>query len=215
MDTEPRPPLRAVVLFDGNNWFHSFREYLNRNGLAPAEWRLDFQRFREAITGRLCEMMRLSPGGVETSVLYFSAVPAEDTPDFREALVRLLNYLEAEGIQVRRLPTRTLQITCPHCGRPALRVEEEQVDVAIATELLVCAACREIDVAVLITGDGDFVPAVRATQDRFAIPVYVGGIDVRDTSRELVGTAHDFLELESIVRSCLRERTRLDQDRDE
>jgi len=56
---------------------------------------------------------------------------------------------------------------CHECGVEFHRSEEKATDVLIATELLVDAFCDKFDSALLITGDGDLVPAVQAVKRHF------------------------------------------------
>lgn len=213
MSTETNPPPRVTILFDGNNWFYAYRGYLKRNGLEPKDWRLDLQMLGRAIVDQVCGALGWQHGTIAPKIVYFTAVPAEDV-SFRDALVRLLDHLEHEGITVSRLPTRTFEVTCAYCEKKQLRVEEEQVDVALATELLTIAAGHESDVVVIVTGDSDFVPAVRAAQDRYGTPVFVASVSAHDVSRELAYIARDCLELDPVMRSCLRERAPSDPDDD-
>jgi len=56
---------------------------------------------------------------------------------------------------------------CRECGREFETFEEKQTDVNIAVDLMRDAYLDRYDKAVLISGDTDIVPAIRATQDLF------------------------------------------------
>ena len=49
---------------------------------------------------------------------------------------------------------------CPHCGEPTNGSVEKGVDTALATDMIVLAWEKAWDVAVLISSDRDFIPAV-------------------------------------------------------
>jgi uncharacterized LabA/DUF88 family protein len=55
---------------------------------------------------------------------------------------------------------------CPNCGRPYSRSIEKGVDAAMVTDLLSLAWEGAYDVAILITSDADFVPAVERLQEK-------------------------------------------------
>jgi uncharacterized LabA/DUF88 family protein len=55
---------------------------------------------------------------------------------------------------------------CPACRQPFQRAVEKGVDTAIVTDLLSLAWQSAFDVAVLVTSDADFVPAVQRVQEK-------------------------------------------------
>jgi uncharacterized LabA/DUF88 family protein len=55
---------------------------------------------------------------------------------------------------------------CPACRQPFRRAVEKGVDAAIVTDLLSLAWQNAFDVAVLVTSDADFVPAVHRVQEK-------------------------------------------------
>lgn len=60
-------------------------------------------------------------------------------------------------------------ITCQRCGRRLKEVKNKGVDVALATDLLVYGmsdASSSYDVAMLVSGDNDFVPVIQKLKDR-------------------------------------------------
>src|SRR5207249_1332686 len=54
--------------------------------------------------------------------------------------------------------------TCPVCQQKFKRAVEKGVDAAIVTDLLSLAWQNAYDLAVLVTSDADFVPAVKSVQ---------------------------------------------------
>lgn len=55
---------------------------------------------------------------------------------------------------------------CPSCGQGFQRAVEKGVDTAIATDLLSLAWEGAYDVAILLTSDADFIPAVERVQEK-------------------------------------------------
>ena len=50
---------------------------------------------------------------------------------------------------------------CPNCSSPLVRAPEKGVDTAICTDLLSLAWATGYDLAILVSADGDYVPAVQ------------------------------------------------------
>lgn len=175
----PPQPLRAIILFDGTNWFHAFREYLQNREAAGVrdvkDVKVDYHVLSDWIIWRVRQALNLPDEAAVTSeTWYFTAVP-EEPVSFRDGLLRFLNSIEHNGIRVERLHTRQRMVTCAHCGKQQIRFEEEEVDVAIASQLVLQAALRQVDVAVLVSGDGDFVPAVVIAQ-ACGVQVFIAGL---------------------------------------
>ena len=57
--------------------------------------------------------------------------------------------------------------TCAVCGAPAVRHEEKETDVAIAASMMAAFATDTCDMAVLVSGDTDMAPAIRAARRAF------------------------------------------------
>ena len=85
----------------------------------------------------------------------------------------MLDWLDRQpGVQVdlrerqRRDPPscpvchRTVE-ACPHCGNGLARTQEKGIDTAIVTDMIRLAWEHAYDIAVLVSSDGDFVPAIQ------------------------------------------------------
>ena len=55
---------------------------------------------------------------------------------------------------------------CPSCGGTLHRTVEKGVDTALVTDLIQAAIDELFDIAILVTADADFVPAVELVQNR-------------------------------------------------
>jgi uncharacterized LabA/DUF88 family protein len=61
------------------------------------------------------------------------------------------------------------QIVCPKCGNVLKEVKNKGVDVALATDLLIYGmsdTSSSYDVAILVSGDNDFIPVIEKLKDR-------------------------------------------------
>jgi len=80
---------------------------------------------------------------------------------FLEVLATLKNFEIYYGHYLGKV------VECHSCGRTWPDNEEKMTDVNIATELLTDAFEDRFDTALLISGDSDFVPAIRALKRLF------------------------------------------------
>jgi uncharacterized LabA/DUF88 family protein len=99
------------------------------------------------------------PGTVAHQVAYFTA-------------------LEATGVQLQLGHFKAKSQACPLCGGTFVGWEEKETDVAIGAGLLELVCKDPCDTVVLVTGDTDLVPAIRAarrldsTKDLVALQPY-------------------------------------------
>lgn len=130
---------RVAVFIDGSNLYKGLVSTLG------AEYRLDFVQFVQALAG----------GRSLLRAYYYNApLPGEDPA--AKAHQSFLNYL-------KRVPYVTVRL-----GRLERRGEgfvEKGVDIQIAIDLLRLAYADAYDVAVLVSGDGDFAEVLRVIQD--------------------------------------------------
>lgn len=177
---------RVVFLVDGFNLYHSLREASRDLGGAGTRW-LDLSRLCRSYlpeAGRTARLERIH---------YFSALATH-----REALDpgvtrrhrAYISCIESTGVVVELGRFKEKWLTCPDCGSRIKRHEEKETDVAIATRLLESFATDRCDVAVLISGDGDLTPAVRAVRERFGAASVLVGFPYRRGSWDLRGAAH-------------------------
>jgi uncharacterized LabA/DUF88 family protein len=139
---------KALLLIDGG-----YFDFLLRSMGSP---RLDYGRLAEAV----CRAFELSL----LRCVYFNCLPylpaspsAEEQEAFRkkEGFYQRLQRLDRFDVKLGRLAFRGLD---EQTGKPVL--EQKQVDVLLAVEMVYAAARRSADAIVLLSGDGDFLPAV-------------------------------------------------------
>lgn len=155
MVTIMHPPLpskpvdRMMVYIDGFNLYHGMHDEFGRSTL----W-LDVVALAETFrpTQRL------------VGVKYFTA-PVLDNPGAQSRQAHYVDALTARYPQQFRAVMGRYQrktITCFGCGRQHTHYEEKETDVNIAVTLVADAARHEMDTAIIVSGDSDLAPAVRA-----------------------------------------------------
>ena len=150
---------RTAFLVDGLNVYHSLRE--SERLIGHSLYRLD--------VAALCDSyLHALPGrAVREAVFYFSALAHHREAVSPGTVARQIAYFSAlEQTQVRvhlgQFKARTLR--CPHCHHEFTRWEEKETDVAIGTRLLELVCLERCETAVLVTGDTDLLPAMRAAR---------------------------------------------------
>ena len=88
-------------------------------------------------------------------------------PDSDHGLKGFLHWLNQNtGYQVHRRDRKAKQDECPHCKKTIQRMVEKGVDASIVTALYEGAINNSYDIAMLLSNDGDHIPAIRTIQDR-------------------------------------------------
>jgi len=147
-------PERVAIFIDGSNFYHGLRAMFQRTTV-------DFGKFSE----RLCS-------GRKHVRTYYYIVPLnqKENPQAYSQQQKFFAYLDKVPYLERRLGRlvrRQQQLQCPHCNKTFDREFhlEKGVDVKIAMDMLDMAVKKIYDVAVLVSGDGDFSNAIRAVKE--------------------------------------------------
>ncbi len=146
--------MKTALFFDGKNFYSGWRERTNR---AP----LDFVR--------LSQWLVVEAGGTRLwAAHYYTGVESGNEAaesQGQQSLSRFLDWLDEEpGFFVQRFPRRSRSIVCDHCGESVRYSEEKEVDTTLVSDLVRLAAVNAYDIAVLISGDGDFASALEAAR---------------------------------------------------
>ena len=151
-----RPPryMRVNAYIDGFNLYHALED-LKKHHLKWVDLRA------------LCEVFAPKPDHDLISVYYFSAF-ATWIPDAFARHRAFVRALEARGVEPVLGRFKEKDRSCRRCGSSWKDHEEKQTDVSIALYLLRDAYEDRYDRALLISGDSDLAPAVRAVKSRFA-----------------------------------------------
>ena len=137
---------RIMIFIDGSNFYHGLRKNIGE------DTNIDFSKLGKVIAD-IRKLVRthyynapldqkINPEKYRKQQRFFERL--RHIPNFRLILVRMQK--------------RTIE------GKPIYVVKGD--DIHIATDMIVLASKNAYDTAVLVSGDGDFVPAVRAVQDR-------------------------------------------------
>ena len=169
--------MRVSLFFDGNNYYRALRDY--DQGLE-----LNLERLAAWVTSKA------GGEGARFVGAYYYTGMFEDAPGGDSPLAGFLDALETlTGFFVRREPRVRRSTVCRSCGTTNEYSTEKRVDTRLVAEKIQLAAVDGYDVAVLLSGDGDFVPAVQAVA-ALGKQVYLGVWPGQRVAREL--RAHSF-----------------------
>lgn len=132
-----------MIFIDGSNFYHGLRSLGKKD--------TDFSKFGEAVSSKR-ELVRI----------YYYNAPLDQSADpekYRKQQIFFDKLRNTPNIKLilARLQKRTID------GKAIYVVKGD--DIHIATDMIVLASKNAYDTAVLVSGDGDFVPAVEAVQE--------------------------------------------------
>ncbi|MGP0003530.1 MAG: NYN domain-containing protein [Acidimicrobiales bacterium] len=143
---------RVCVFIDGANFYHSCKA--NMGGRTD----INMGSFASFLVGPSRELVR--------TYYYGCALPPDHDEDSRKAQQRFFTALQRipyTELRLGRMVKRDVE--CPSCHDTRSRYQEKGVDMRIGVDMLASASKQLYDVAVLVSGDGDLVEAVRAVKD--------------------------------------------------
>lgn len=143
---------RVAAFVDGFNLYHSLEDL----GSPKTKW-LDLQGLVRST---------LKPDEELVSVSYFTAYATWDD----EKAARHKKYiraLELTGVRVVLGKFKRKNRTCRECGARTVEREEKRTDVNIAIHFLRAAFLDEFDLAIVVSGDTDLIPAIDAVKQLF------------------------------------------------
>jgi uncharacterized LabA/DUF88 family protein len=140
---------RVIVFLDYSN-FHLALSKLTR-GEFPERRRFDFSRFVQSVTH-----------GMDLIKVYFVCSSAAGAG---AGLQRFYDWLDGqEFFYVKQFERRANELG---------ELREKQVDVYLATQVVALAYENAYDIAMIVSGDEDFVPAIEVVQQKGKIVVVV------------------------------------------
>lgn len=148
---------KIVTFIDGFNLYHALHYFQT----GP-----DHHRLRKYKWLNLRALSKLFVFGKDTleNVLYFTTLATWDAG--KMARHRLyIRALENEGVLTIYGEFKRKQRHCNSCGQLFWSREEKQTDVNIALYLLQLAIIGEYDKAIIISGDTDLLPAMKAVRN--------------------------------------------------
>jgi uncharacterized LabA/DUF88 family protein len=177
--------MRVAFLVDGFNLYHSIRDTEKQFAGRPQRW-LDLRAFCQDY------VRHFGRNAVLEGVYYFSALAKHLQASNPGVVLRHMAYIDAitsTGVQVTlaNFKARDKYVPFEHCtfrfrwlkspirlplrGCTVMfqRAEEKETDVAIATKIFELLHTGAADAIVLVSGDTDLLPAIRATRKLFPI----------------------------------------------
>lgn len=155
--TEKAKLERVFVFIDGSNLYHGLKNYLGNGKAIP----IDIRKLSEILSGTGRRLVK---------ILYYTAPvnQQDDKEGYRRQQTFLSKLRQVSFLDLRlgRLVKRSKEFECKHCRQiTSLDFRNEKgIDVFIASDLLVHAFDEQYDTAILVSEDGDFVPAVQEVQ---------------------------------------------------
>ena len=174
--------MRVVLFIDGKNFYAGWKDQ-------TAGRDIDFRKLSLWIVR--------SVGGTHLwGAYYYTGV--DDTipkPPSQEKLDNFLEMLTLQpGFFVQRFAQKVRTTTCPSCGTQTRFSQEKEVDTTMVADMLRLAAVGAFDIAVLISGDADLVPAVEGVR-ALGKQVYVASWGSSGLSARIRKAAFDHINL--------------------
>src|SRR3989442_2708772 len=139
--------MKVSIFFDGQNFYRSLQRY-------DEPVRVDYDRLPAWITHAV------GGGSAIFGGAYYYVGLSADAPPLVEGFLKGLEL--RPGYFVKREPRVRRTGRCPACGGDYEYTTEKRVDTRLVAHIIQYAAIGAFDVAVLVSGDDDFVPAVEA-----------------------------------------------------
>jgi uncharacterized LabA/DUF88 family protein len=179
----PRNRLRTAVFIDGAHLSKTLR---NAYGSAPVA----YDKLATIVAGD-SELMRTY---YYDALPYLPEQPTEEElhrygqrERFFRALRSLSRFVVREGRVAR----------CWDPERRAYVYRQKRVDLSLCADLVRLASKGRIDVAVLVTGDSDFVPAVEMAKEEGVQVRLLHSPDPRETHRDLLAAVDERIVLDA------------------
>jgi hypothetical protein len=161
--------MKVAIFFDGQNFYRSLLRY-------DESLRVDYDRLAAWVTHVVG-----GPNALFSGAYYYVGVSV-DAPPLVEGFLKGLEL--RPGYFVTREPRVRRSGRCPSCGAEYEYTTEKRVDTRLVADLIHYAASGAFDVAVLVSGDDDFVPAVEAV-NALGRQVWVATWSAEELSKDL------------------------------
>jgi len=172
---------RIVVLVDGFNLYHaidanpSYHKY---------KW-LDLMTLAK----------RVIPNSYIIQDLYYFTSLMKWKPDKMARHLILIRALEKNGVKVVYGEFKVKDRLCPSCKTKYTSREEKQTDVNLAISLFSLAIEDRYDTALVVTGDSDIIPSVKAVRGMFPAKRIGVAIPIGRQAEEIKNSASFYLKL--------------------
>lgn len=176
--------MRTSFLVDGFNVYHSLREASRELGFVDGrgtKW-LNLHSLLHA------QLHVFGRSAVLSMIYYFTAFANQRRAIDPQVTARHERYIEClkdTGVEPVISRFKKKSVHCSACRRQTTHYEEKETDVAIAVKLLELMVNDHCDRVVLVTGDTDLAPAVRAARRLFPAKEVCFGFPYRRINQEL------------------------------
>lgn len=143
---------RVTVYIDGFNLYFGLVE-------------TGFERFKWLDLTKLVNNL-LKPNQELVEIKYFTS-HVSNNPEKVKRQNTFIEALESVGVRVFYGKYQSIPIECKRCGDIRMSYNEKMTDVNIATQMLIDAFDDRYDTAMLISGDSDLVPPIKAIHENF------------------------------------------------
>lgn len=159
---------RVAIFIDGSNFYHGLKNHIGNT-------KVDFAKFSKLLCG---------DRGLIRTYYYNAPVNQEAFPDTYKDQQRFFDSLKTVPyfeLKLGRLEKRTIKanrqelieifgekiakLIIDKWGETIVTYVEKGVDIDLATDMLRLAYNNAYDTAIIVTGDGDFVSAVKGVKD--------------------------------------------------
>lgn len=168
-----------MIFIDGQNLIYACQTFASQYG---KDWKF---HYREEDLEKY--LVNLQPNRKHVQTRFYTAILEPDPERGRQDIRRYeRQYKKNRALETRlkwvvyskkirsypflcphcRWKGEEYQVVCGRCGTKIKNVKNKGVDVALATDLLIYGMADAYDVAVLVSGDNDFVPVIKKLKDR-------------------------------------------------
>ena len=165
--------MSTVAFFiDGFNLYHSIDAYKK------------YHKYKWLNLKQLASIL-VKKSDLISNIYYFTALAAWD----QKKVIKhrsLIRALEHEGIQVVYGRFKDRDKRCPNCKKSYRVPEEKQTDVNIAITLLTSAMLDEFDTSIILSGDSDLIPSIKAVKKYFPAKTIGIAIPIGRNANELI-----------------------------
>jgi len=144
---------RVVVYIDGFNLYFGIKEA----GFTTCKW-LNIKKLVELL---------LKPTQVLIGIKYFTS-RVSNNPEKQKRQTSYIEALEVTGVNIFYGHYQSNPVECKRCRANWYIYNEKMTDVNIATQMIMDAYTNKYDMAMLISGDSDLVPPIKAIHENFA-----------------------------------------------
>ena len=168
---------RVTFLVDGFNLYHSIRD-LGRFEKLHVKW-LNIHSLCSSFLYLLSKEANL------VEIYYFSALAYHlNDPDATKRHQDFIECLKSTGIIPEMGRFKPKKVNCPLGGK-FIKHEEKETDIAIAAKLFEVIFNNKCDTVVILTGDTDIIPAIKACKSLFPNKTILCAFPYRRFNQEL------------------------------